>query len=412
MNTIPQYICVTSNITSIRGWFQVILNYKDENNKRKQKWKALGIKDIPGNKKAAKRKAKEIEQAFELELNTPATSAEDPNNNSNVLYGDYLINTWLPYIKSSVEVTTYSGYEIKAKIISKYFNDLKIKLVDLQKNDIRKFYQYLKETRNIKNNTIKRYHANIHKSLEDAIELDLLEHNPADKVKLDKVEQFIPSYYKQDELENLFKIAHDTHSLIELHILITAHYGFRREECVGLKWSAIDFKSHTISVSHTVTHATVDGKYEVIKKNRTKNKSSYRTLPLIPFIEDLLLAEKEKQDQNKKIYGNSYKNEEDYILVDEEGSLIRPDRVTRNFGELIKNNNLRKIELRQLRHSCATLLLANGVPLEDIQVWLGHSHISTTQIYANNEVLNKQVSANTIANVLSPKLNEESEKTA
>ena len=65
------------------------------------------------------------------------------------------------------------------------------------------------------------------------------------------------------------------------------------------------------------------------------------------------------------------------------------------------NNNLRKIELRQLRHSCASLLLANGVPLDQIQVWLGHSDIKITQIYANKEVINKQTSADVISNVLS-----------
>lgn len=139
---------------------------------------------------------------------------------------------------------------------------------------------------------------------------------------------------------------------------------------VGLKWTAIDFEAHTITVSHTVTHATVNGKYTVVKKDRCKSKKSNRTLPLIPFIEELLKGEFCRQQENKKKYGNSYKNKENYILVDEEGKLIRPDRVTRHFGELIKNNNLRQIELRQLRHSCATLLLANGVPLDQIQVWL------------------------------------------
>lgn len=305
---------------------------------------------------------------FEEELNTPKIEVADVVKNGTIinnenagelLFGDYLLYRWLPSIKSSVEITTFSGYEDKVKIISKYFNNLKIKLKNLTKNDIKDFYYYLKTTRKVKAKTIKAYHANIHKSLEDAIEDEILEVNPSDKVRLGKIEQYIPNYYTLHELEQLFEVAHNTNSLIELHILITAYYGFRRSECIGLKWNAIDFETHTITVQHTVTHATIDGKYSVVKKDRTKNKSSNRTLPLMPFIEELLLKEKQRQEKNKKLYGNSYKNEENYILVDEEGILIRPDRVTRHFGELIKNNNLRKIELRQLRHSCASLLLAN-----------------------------------------------------
>lgn len=167
-----------------------------------------------------------------------------------------------------------------------------------------------------------------------------------------------------------------------------------------MKWSAIDFDAHTITVSHTVTHATVNGKYTVVKKDRCKTKKSNRTLPLIPFIEELLKAEYERQQFNKQKYGNSYKNDEDYILVDEEGKLIRPDRVTRHFKAIIEDNKLRSIELRQLRHSCASLLLANGISRDDIQVWLGHSSIKTTEIYANQEVIDKTETANTISNVL------------
>ena len=69
-NTTSEYITVTSNLITNRGWFQVILNYYI-NGKRQQKWKSLGIKDAVGNKAKAKKKQKEVERQFEEKLNTP-----------------------------------------------------------------------------------------------------------------------------------------------------------------------------------------------------------------------------------------------------------------------------------------------------------------------------------------------------
>lgn len=397
MNTETKYINVTSNLVVKRGIYQVALNYYDLNNKRKQKWKSLGLKDAPGNKMQAKKLQKEVEREFEEELNKPKETVE--NKGANILFGEYM-RTWLDNTKATVESTTYSSYKNKVETIAKYFNKKGTKLSELKKADIKEFYRDLVLTRGIKAQTVKRYHANVHKALNEAVEMELIQVNPADKMKMDKAEQFIATYYNQEELENLFKVAKG--SIIELHIMLASYYALRREEVCGLKWSAIDFINHTITISHTVTNCCVDGKYALIEKNRTKNNSSYRTLPLTPIIENLLLKRKEQQEHSKALFGNSYKNKDGYILVDIEGKLILPDRVTKTFRNLLKDNGLKKIRFHDLRHSCASLLLANGVNMKEIQAYLGHSNWNTTaNTYSHLESSTKEKSVNVIANAFS-----------
>ena len=398
MNTTTQeYINVTSNLVVVRGFYQVVLSYYDITHKRKQKWKSLGLKDVPGNKNIAKKKQKDIERDFEQELNTPQETIE--SKGSNILFGEYM-KQWLENVKPTIEITTYAGYKNKVETIAEYFNNLNITLTNLKRADIKLFYQHLISEKGIKPQTVKRYHANIHKALNEAVELDLISINPANNIKLEKSEQYIASYYNKDELDKLFKVAKG--SIIELHILLASYYGLRREEVCGLKWSAIDFVNHTITIEHTVTQCGVDGQYKVVKKNRTKNKSSHRTFPLIPEIEILLLKEKEKQESQKKLFGNSYLNKEGYIFVDDEGKLILPNRVTKTFAKLIKANNLKKIRFHDLRHSCASLLLANGINMKEIQAYLGHSNYScTANLYSHLESNTKEKSAKVIEKVLS-----------
>ena len=137
-------------------------------------------------------------------------------------------------------------------------------------------------------------------------------------------------------------------------------------------------------------------------KDKTKNKSSYRSLPLIPEIEEVLLELKEIQKQNKKIYKNSYLNKDGYICVKEDGSLLKPDYLSHKFHKILKDNKLRNVRFHDLRHSCASLLLHNKVHMKDIQVWLGHSSFGTTaDLYSHIDSSSKDVSANVINNVLS-----------
>ena len=229
--------------------------------------------------------------------------------------------------------------------------------------------------------------------------MDLIPFNPADKVERPKKQRYIADYYRQEELERLLEASKDhPYSLL---IQMTAFYGLRRSEALGLKWDAIDFKKKTITIRHTVTQATIDGKSKIIQKDRTKTKASYRSLPLVPPFEELLHRLKAEQELNRKLCGKSYcRKFADYIYVNEIGELVKPGYITQHFPLILQKNGMRKIRFHDLRHSCASLLYANGVSLKEIQEWLGHSDISTTSnIYTHLNFNSKIASANAILGV-------------
>ena len=184
-------------------------------------------------------------------------------------------------------------------------------------------------------------------------------------------------------------------SKLELPILFGAFYGLRRSEAIGLKWDAIDFDQNTITIRHTVTSCDLDGKRIFVAADTTKTKSSLRTLPLVSFMRERLLTLKEEQQENRRLCGRSYiKDYLEYVCVNEIGDIIKPRYVTESFPKLLKANGLRHIRFHDLRHSCASLLLANGVPIKQIQERLGHSDFSTTaNIYAHLDYSSKLTSA-------------------
>ena len=87
--------------------------------------------------------------------------------------------------------------------------------------------------------------------------------------------------------------------------------------------------------------------------------------------------------------------------MDPLGNLFKPDTVSEQFGKLLKKHGFRKIRFHDLRHSCASLLLANGVQMKEIQEWLGHSDISTTaNIYSHLDFQSKIASADVMEGAL------------
>lgn len=190
---------------------------------------------------------------------------------------------------------------------------------------------YLHELKTVSPGTVIHYHANIHKALKYAVKMDLIPFNPADKVERPKKQRYIADYYRQEELERLLEAS----------------------------------KDHPYS------------------------------LPLVSNIREKLLALREQQKENRRVCGNCYSKKYDgYVFVDAMGNIFNPRSVTANFSKLLEQNGLRHIRFHDLRHSCASLLLANGVPLKHIQEWLGHSDFTTTaNIYAHLDYKSKITSA-------------------
>ncbi|MBQ2212119.1 MAG: site-specific integrase, partial [Ruminococcus sp.] len=264
--------------------------------------------------------------------------------------------------------------------------------------DIQMFYAH--ELKTVSPNTVIHEHANIHRALKYALKMDLIDFNPADKVDRPKKQKFIAEHYSLEELEALFDASKNHY--LGLLIQVTAFYGLRRSETLGLRWDAIDFENKTITIKHILTTVQIDGKQTIIKEDRAKTKSSLRSLPLVPRFEKAFKELKEQQEENRRVCGKSYCTEYiDYIFVNGIGKIYNPNSVTEAFGKLPKENGLRKIRFHDLRHSCASLLLANGVSLKEIQEWLGHSDIATTaDIYSHLDFKSKISSAYLMDGVL------------
>ena len=393
---------VTVSLQEKNGKYHAVFNYRDKTGKRIQKWKSTGLA-IRGNKKKATQKAEKMRIEFEQELKL--TDNKETNNLSNdILFIDY-IKSWLKIVKPTIEPNTYGSYEQMVNCrITQYFSKNKIKLEDLQPIDIQKFYTTMLND-GLSSNTVIHYHALIHKSLDYAFKMDMIKSNIADKVKKPKIEQFIGDFYNENELNTLFEKSKG--DPLELIIFLAAFYGLRRSEVAGLKWDAIDFENNTITIKHTIVQVSTKGERKILGKDRTKNKSSYRTLPLVPEVAKLLKKFKQVQDNNKNLCGKNYNLKyKDYICVDSVGNIINPDFITKHFKKLLEKNNLRIIRFHDLRHSCASLLLSRGISLKEIQEWLGHSNFNTTaNIYAHLDTKIKQNSANVLSSIFNTKKN-------
>ncbi len=342
---------------------------------------------VKGNKKRAEAMLWDVRSKF----NPPV---EHGVMSSDMLFAEYL-DEWAKIARSTVRPSTYASYSSMLRFpIKPYFQRLGVTLGDLKAVHIQKFVS--DQLKRVSANSVIHYHAVIHRALKYAVKIELLNANPADRVERPKKEKFMPSFYDGEEMNRLFALLAGTE--LELPVKLAAFYGLRRSEVIGLRWSAIDFQENTITINHTVANVEMDGKKMEIASDTTKTKSSLRTLPLVLQFKELLLRKKAEQEEYRKVCGKSYNREYlDYVCVNPLGERMKCSYLTNAFPRFLERNGMRPIRFHDLRHSCASLLLANDVPMKQIQEWLGHSDFSTTaNIYAHLDYQSKITSAEAI----------------
>jgi integrase len=140
-----------------------------------------------------------------------------------------------------------------------------------------------------------------------------------------------------------------------------------------------------------------------------KTESSRRTLPLLPDVEEILLKHKAKQEAYQKQFRRGYSRKYlNMICVNQLGELLKPNYITARFPEVLKKYGLRSIRFHDLRHTCASLLVGQNINMKVIQIWLGHSNMSTTaDIYSHLDSNAKSEAGRAIDGLLGIKGNED-----
>lgn len=312
---------------------------------------------------------------------------------------------WLIQKKAEVEITTFEGYSYKVQHIIDYYGDNPVTLGELSPQDIKNFYGYLlikkkacpsqRDNKGLSNRTIKDIAVLLRSILEEAVDLEYIRHNPSANVKIPKrpQEETKRSYIGSDEV-GIFLDAIKGHRLETVFILCLL-FGLRREEVLGLRWSAI--RDGKMFIEHTVARVKT-----TVAKDRTKNHASSRSYVLSSEVMSILDNIRTKQETNRKVFGKEY-HENDYVFTWEDGRPYSPDYVTKSFKKVVRKDSRldSNLHLHDLRASCVSILIHSGRDVKEVQNYVGHSDAQTTlNIYARSNERQQTEVVNAMTGIL------------
>ena len=385
-----------ASVQSKKGRLYAVMQVKKDGT-TKPVWRALGLSE-GANKTKVNKAFREVVAQYEQEFWEEQERGGRPP--ADIPVYDYLVS-YLKRVEPELQKNTIVSYRSMTNgKIRRYFQRRpQLTVGNLKPQDIQDFYQSLFAD-GVVANTVIHYHALLRRAFQQAFKEERIDANPFDRVGRPKKNKFHGENYTQEELLTLLHLAKG--DVIYPAILLAGAMGLRRSEALGVRWSRIDWEKRTVLLDTKIVEYRENGKKKVEPVEEMKNKSSRRTLPLPDPVVEMLQVQKEHREVYRKMFQGSYNAQYlDYVCVNQLGELLRPSYVTDHFRELLEKYGLRHIRFHDLRHTFASLLINQDVPLINVSNFLGHSDLSTTaNIYAHLDKASKQASAAVISDIL------------
>lgn len=286
----------------------------------------------------------------------------------------FVEKVWFPLQVSGNDrkAKTVAFYESTTKTINAYFSGWVLQ--DITAMDIEKYLVYLRtEYRSrygkpLAAKTIHHHYGTLNLIFGYAEKRELISKNPMSKVDAPKKKRKAVDSMTQEQAKAFFKAIENCPLDFRcmLYLLITT--GIRRGECIGLKWKDIDWKNAVLTVERSVSYTPKAG----ITVSTPKTANSIRKIPLMPSVLELLQEYRRQAGDANKAEAFVFANADDPFTP------RTPDSLTRHLKRFMTKHALPDMSPHDLRHTCATLLLANGADVKSVQDILGHADASTT----------------------------------
>jgi integrase len=234
--------------------------------------------------------------------------------------------------------------------------------------------------------------------LNQAVKWEILPRNVALLVDTPSVVRPESKFLPPDEAKCLLNVI-KTERLAALYTVALA-VGLRKSEALGLRWQDINFETGTITVRVSLHY--VNKTYRLFEP---KSRSGRRQIALPEVALDALRIHRQFQDAEQEEQGSHWQDTYGLVFTTSHGTPLNGRNVTRSFHRMLKRAGLERMRFYDMRHTCASLLIALGVHPRVVMDILGHSQISLTMnTYGHVMPVARQDAADKMPSVLEPQI--------